>query len=545
MKVYHKISVIILSCLLTTGIYGQTIHDALRFSRTDLYGTARSLAMGNAFTAIGGDVGAISVNPASSGIYRHSEFVITPGVDNYTGTSDYLSSSSRGSKTRFCLGSFGVVGYIPTGRKTGLLNINWSVTGNQTAGYVSGTNATGSNATSSWLASKAHQASVDGYGSGSLSYTSGAPWDINGAYQSWQMSNFPNGQAPDPQDTYYLANTENLDFSRPLGRLNHLYSRNSWGYTYDFAANFAANVDNKLFFGVNLVFQSIYYTDSECFREQAVDKSEFETGFEYMNYSYNRTTRGMGFKMAAGIIYRPFAGLSIGASVSTPTWTKMRDFWIQDVKGYSELYRDKKQESPSPEGDWSYKMTNPFQWNVGLGYTIGQSAVISVDYSNTNYSNVVFKTHNGPVGYYNALNDAVGTIMKSSHSVRTGLEVRVAKGISVRGGYNFRTSPVEAKELEMNYIYGDDVERYFNGQNTQTWSLGAGFRTGNFFFDVAFQQQIENVTEYKLFTDYYDLRMTEFPEKTIYTRDGDPVQAPLLTERFRPWKLLISVGFKF
>ncbi len=530
---------------MSTGVYGQTIHDALRFSRTDLYGTARSLAMGNAFTAIGGDVGALSVNPASSGVYRHSEFVVTPGIDTYTGTSDYLASSSGGSKTRFCLGSIGVVGYVPTGRRTGLLNINWSVTGNQTAGYVSGTNVTGLNATSSWLASKAHQATMDRYNSGSLSYTSGAPWDINGAYQSWQIDNFPKGQAPDPQETYYLANTENLDFSRPLGRLDHLYSRNSWGYTYDIVANVSANVENKLFFGVNLTFQSIYYTDREFYREQSVDKSEFETGFEYMNYSYSRTTRGMGFKMAAGIIYRPFAGLSIGASVSTPAWTKMRDFWTQDVKGFADAYKDKDQKSSSPEGDWSYKMTNPFQWNVGLGYTIGQRAVISVDYSNTNYSNVAFRTLDGPAGNYNILNDAIGMTFKTSHSVRAGLEVRVAKGISVRGGYNLKTSPVQSEVLDMNYIYGDDVERYFNGQNTQSWSVGVGYRSGSFFFDVAFQRQIESISEYKLFADYYDLRKTDFPEGTIYTRDGDPVQAPMVTERFKPWKLLISVGFKF
>ena len=45
----------------------QTVADALRFSDNNYYGTARSISMGNAFTALGGDLGSISLNPAGSG----------------------------------------------------------------------------------------------------------------------------------------------------------------------------------------------------------------------------------------------------------------------------------------------------------------------------------------------------------------------------------------------------------------------------------------------------------------------------------------------
>ena len=42
----------------------QTIYDALRYSESNYEGTARTLAMGNAFTALGGDLGAVTINPA-------------------------------------------------------------------------------------------------------------------------------------------------------------------------------------------------------------------------------------------------------------------------------------------------------------------------------------------------------------------------------------------------------------------------------------------------------------------------------------------------
>jgi len=158
MKLIVKIYAIAVLSLLAQGVSGQTLHDALRFSREDLYGTARSLAMGNAMTAIGGDIGALTVNPAASGVYRYSEFVITPGLDTYTGTSEYLGFSNKQSKTRFNLGSVGFVGNVKTGRSSGLVCVNWGVVGNQTAGYVSRTSAYGQDATSSWQASKAHAA---------------------------------------------------------------------------------------------------------------------------------------------------------------------------------------------------------------------------------------------------------------------------------------------------------------------------------------------------------------------------------------------------
>ena len=55
-----KRAIILLAvCGLTTGAGAQTMYDALRYSEYDYYGTARTMAMGNAFTALGGDETAI------------------------------------------------------------------------------------------------------------------------------------------------------------------------------------------------------------------------------------------------------------------------------------------------------------------------------------------------------------------------------------------------------------------------------------------------------------------------------------------------------
>jgi len=69
-----KSILIISSILLTTAISAQNRYDALKYSQQFYEGSARSIAMGNAFTSLGGDLGVLSINPASSAVYRYSEF---------------------------------------------------------------------------------------------------------------------------------------------------------------------------------------------------------------------------------------------------------------------------------------------------------------------------------------------------------------------------------------------------------------------------------------------------------------------------------------
>ena len=53
--------------LLTLGLastsFAQNYSDALQFSRTDISGSARFVAMGGSFGALGGEISGISVNP--------------------------------------------------------------------------------------------------------------------------------------------------------------------------------------------------------------------------------------------------------------------------------------------------------------------------------------------------------------------------------------------------------------------------------------------------------------------------------------------------
>ena len=81
--------------------YGQTAYDALTFSENNYEGTARTVAMGNAFTALGGDLGSIAINPAGSAVASYSQFAITPALTFSTSTSQGVSPYADGDLPYF------------------------------------------------------------------------------------------------------------------------------------------------------------------------------------------------------------------------------------------------------------------------------------------------------------------------------------------------------------------------------------------------------------------------------------------------------------
>ena len=64
----------------TVGAGAQNMYDAITYSQNHYFGTARSMSMGNAVTALGGDLGSIGINPAGGAVAGYGQFAITPGL---------------------------------------------------------------------------------------------------------------------------------------------------------------------------------------------------------------------------------------------------------------------------------------------------------------------------------------------------------------------------------------------------------------------------------------------------------------------------------
>ena len=117
------------ACGITLSAGGQTMYNALDFSENNYYGTARTVAMGNAFTALGGDIGGLTINPAGSAVAGYSQITITPSLNiavntaqgtAYNGEANGFERRMRNSATRFTLPNVGVSLNFDTHRTRGL-----------------------------------------------------------------------------------------------------------------------------------------------------------------------------------------------------------------------------------------------------------------------------------------------------------------------------------------------------------------------------------------------------------------------------------------
>ena len=141
--------------------YAQSAYSALMLSENDYEGTARTAAMGNAFTALGGDIGAVSINPAATAVSKYSQFSISPGVSIISSTASgvspyengdlpYFQRTMRNNNTMFNLPNIGVALNFNTGRKSGIKSYSAAFIVNKTASYDQNLYAAGSNSTTSF-----------------------------------------------------------------------------------------------------------------------------------------------------------------------------------------------------------------------------------------------------------------------------------------------------------------------------------------------------------------------------------------------------------
>ena len=168
-----KTTITIILALAAVCANAQTAYDAQMFSENDYEGTARTMAMGNAFTALGGDLGSVVINPAGSAVAKYSQITLTPalsisssttqGVSPYTtGELPYFEKQMRSSMTRFGIPNLGLTINWDTNRKSGLKNMSFGFIVNRTATYNEDVYASGTNSSTSFMGSMAYDATVNG-----------------------------------------------------------------------------------------------------------------------------------------------------------------------------------------------------------------------------------------------------------------------------------------------------------------------------------------------------------------------------------------------
>lgn len=570
----RKIITFVLGATLCFAASAQSWQEALFFSQQDYVGTARSMAMGNALTAIGGDPGSVTINPAGSAVAGYTQFTVTPAlsfsVSNASGnfSGNYLPGESaplgfgdavKTSYTRFNLPNVAFVAQINTGHRTGLTRMSLGVVFNSTQLYTGRFNAAGINGTSSYAASLA--SSAEGFSQNDLAtadwFSSEAEWVDRVAYLSGMFNGIPNWGG------YYQAITETR--SEEGGELRRwvpapLYQRygeQTTGAKNDLEVNYSANFSDKFYLGLNVGLSILNYGMAEYWYEEPQNPDEFapiiyeggsQATFQSLRMKRNFSLRGTGAYLKAGVLWRPVAGLRLGAAIQTPTvlTTVARNAFNGEVSLGGKTI------SPysSPQDEWNYALVNPFRFNLGVAYSFGSVAVLSADYEMVNYRQAKYTTASrsgGDVPAYMAdanldIKDALGV----SHLFRVGAEVKPTADLAIRAGFNYTTTGQRnyldywidnAGKVQVDITPLTPAQRAAQARSSA--SLGVGYSFGSIFLDAAFRARFvpkEYVTPYYYYT--YD---NDYRDKS---RDAD-VAVPEIEVKSTRFDALVTLGWRF
>lgn len=491
-----RISLIAIALLAaaTFSANAQGMEDALRYSQPFYVGSARTMAMGNAFTALGGDLGAVGINPASTALYNCCEFAITGGFswdkNNALFETTEGNFTSTGKRTVFTVPNISMVFSLPTGRDAGLVSYSFGFGYNKIANFNTRVSYRGDDGESSLLGKIA--AGLEGVDNSYLM--------ADDAYEVGYCTN----QEILAYDTYlvnpyhqlsdsYIGATENEWLGGGLGVDNILdkdYDRIVKGGIYDMSFNFGLNFSDRLYLGVNANINMVDYKDDVFYSENGdISGNYFDSGFKSMSYNYIQETSGAGVNLQFGAIWVPFNFLRLGATYTTPTSYELTDRWRETMySSFDGSTSYKSADSESPVMSYQYRVTAPSRYSLGAALVFGRAGLLSFDYEGADYGKTRIDDHDYDFKVFQQVNEDLESYCGKSNIIRIGAELNLPKDFSIRSGYSRHM-----------FKYHDPEERYY----TKYLSFGFGKRLSeNSTIDVAFRKRLKETYTTAPYDDY-------------------------------------------
>jgi hypothetical protein len=489
--------------------------DAANMSQLEMRGTARFMAMGGAFTALGGDLSTLAQNPAGIGIYRSSEIGITADL-NFQSFKTSAASSYTKDQTKFNINNFGYVGTaklysescptISFGATYQRINSfdriskgNMHLNGASLSNYVAAfTNAQGSMG--------------DGYSpysTGDLSWgTNYDPYN----YADWMSVLAYNGMIMSDAggtNSSGQASFQGLMGDGTTGSAN--FDVREKGYVDEYNITLGGNIYNTVFWGIGFGITDIDYTQYTYYGENLTNayiEAQGERSKDWYNNvrgtsnfgltNYLHST-GSGFNVKLGLIVKPINEFRIGLAVHTPTWYSMTDtFWGDIATTYQpnsgQMTSDGEEFvggsvnelTDDSQSNWvDYRLRTPWRIMVGAAGVIGGQGIISADYE---YRGSNMQIADYDRNEYTDVTDDVETYYKGVNIFRLGGEYRVTPQFSVRAGFCYESSPVDTwvADDNENINFSGTIPSYSFNKSTRYLTAGLGYRSGGFYVDFAF-----------------------------------------------------------
>jgi hypothetical protein len=240
------------------------------YSSSDFGGTAKFNSMAGSMGALGGDLSAITINPAGTGVFISGDVAATLSVQNNKNNSNLFGSSFESSYTNTNLGQIGGVVSFDTGNTS--------------------------------------------------------PWKFVNLAFNYSTKNLENyvqtpGNSNISTDVQYTDSGNNT-IDDKLVYTGHAYDRT--GTASNLNVSLGGNYENKIYIGAGLNFKSADFDQSDFFQLQLQNLGE--SAYYQKQYTPYRESSN-GFSASVGIIGKINNNIRLGVAVESPTfWNLTRTY---------------------------------------------------------------------------------------------------------------------------------------------------------------------------------------------------------------------------
>ncbi len=460
---------------------GQDIDDAYRMSQNQIWGSARFISMGGAFGSLGGDFTTLSYNPAGLGVYQRSEFMVSPGLSNFSTSAEFLGNTTDEFQYNLGFNNLGTVISMQPGKGM-VKNLNLAVGYNRLNDFNRYTRIEAFNPSESlvdFFFENQYIGNITGI----------HPDDLDPFWERLAFDAYVIDTIPGTNYEYGSPVPYGVDMSKRI---------DSYGRNGELVLSIGANIMHRLYLGATVGIQSYSYNTTITHREEWTDN-----GFnDFFSFRRELNSSATGYNFKVGFIYRPIDLIRIGGAIHTPTLFRVEDETYNtmqssfvtgvvvptDVDGY-ELSPDL----------FSYKFLTPFKAIASLGLQFGKMGLFSLDYEYVDYSSMRFREGRSDASF-DSQNDLIGNTFKATSNIRAGGEIKLGV-LALRAGYAFYGSPYQ-KGLE-----NEDA-------TMSSISAGIGIRERNYFFDLGYIRSTSGEKHYLYEGEsngaYLDHRLSRF-----------------------------------
>jgi hypothetical protein len=428
------LTILIGSLLMMEMSVAQNVNDVNRFLTTELNGSARYTSMAGAFGALGGDLTALSFNPASSSVFLNSEFGASVNYKNKFTKGTYFGTSTNRENDDLSLDHFGAVFVFnnkntesPWSRVSVGINLHKIATYDQKAS-INGTNTNGIDQYFEYYADGLDFENLPIYDGETVSDVYKILGDENGfgaqqaflGYQSYIVNpfNFENG------NTEYYSNVD-------YNQVNHQLSLNNDGWHRKTSFNISGLYRNIFHVGVNINSHNLKFSSIQNLLETGQSLKSDTYDIDFKN---TLLTLGDGTSVQIGGILR-LKNIRFGVTYDSPQWLTMIDETTQSIDTFHFEENSVVNEIIDPNITNVYEpydLKIPSKTTLSFAYIFGSKGIISADYSSQNAGNTVLSDQYGS-NYLNTVSSRVNSEFGSINTLKVGGEYRI-KDISFRSG---------------------------------------------------------------------------------------------------------------